>query len=280
MGDLAVSLGALDANRAGRLSPDQLRGLQASVRYRSRGLVGHLLHGRDAFAQDVASGRVSAAEGAITKKLWQPISFSGDSNVPPSFQIFVASREAGNQQFKSDRELYGSAPDGGLVRLFYLPQSRWTVNFELLPDKPPPDGRLDSRVKQALLGWRAARKAHDPVGDAQARAEMAAIQREVASYLPEHGPPADGQVEPGRLREAITGDWASPFLSVSIHGDGTLTATMAAGQPQAGRWTMDPAGRVHTDVMGAAMVIDASVAGDVLTLVINGQALNLRRSPA
>ena len=88
------------------------------------------------------------------------------------------------------------------------------------------------------------------------------------------------KAEPGRLREVVAGDWTSPFLSVSIHGDGTLTATMAAGQEQAGRWSVDPAGRVHTDVMGAAMVIDASVAGDVLTLVIDGQALNPRRSPA
>jgi hypothetical protein len=32
--------------------------------------------------------------------------------------------------------------------------------------------------------------------------------------------------------------------------------------------------------MGESMAIDASVAGDVLTLVIDGQALSLRRSPA
>jgi hypothetical protein len=37
---------------------------------------------------------------------------------------------------------------------------------------------------------------------------------------------------------------------------------------------------VVTEVMGASMAIDASVARDVLTLIINGQALNLRRSPA
>jgi hypothetical protein len=43
MTDMAFSAAALDANRAGRLGPDQLRDLQASVRYRRRGLVGHLL---------------------------------------------------------------------------------------------------------------------------------------------------------------------------------------------------------------------------------------------
>ncbi len=50
------------------------------------------------------------------------------------------------------------------------------------------------------------------------------------------------------------------------------------GQPaQSGRWSLDAAGQVHTDVMGTQMVIGASVAGDVLTLVIDGQGLNLRR---
>ena len=54
---------------------------------------------------------------------------------------------------------------------------------------------------------------------------------------------------------------------------------MARQPAQSGRWSLDPAGRVHTDVMGSPMIIDDSVTGDVLTLVINGQALNLRRSP-
>ncbi len=109
---------------------------------------------------------------------------------------------------------------------------------------------------------------------------MASIRREAESYLPEDGPPAHEELAPGQLREAIIADWQSPFLSISVRADGTLTATMGAGAPQPGHWSVDPAGRVVTDVMGASMAIDASVAGDVLTLVINGQALNLRRSPA
>ncbi len=93
MTDMVFSAGALDANRAGRLSPDQLRDLQAGVRYRRRGLVGHLLHSGDAFAQDMANGRVVSVEGAITKKIWQ-VGFGGDSVAPPSYQIWVASRQA------------------------------------------------------------------------------------------------------------------------------------------------------------------------------------------
>jgi len=192
----------------------------------------------------------------------------------------VASRLAGNQEFKSDKDFYDSAPSNGMVRLFYLPQSRWAVNFELLPDAPAPDGRLDERVKQTLLDWRAARKAHDAVGQAEARAGMAAIGRQVAGYSAEHRPAAGERLGPDALREAVIGDWTSPLLSISIRTDGTLTATMASGAASSGRWSVDSAGRVVTDVMGAAIAIDASIAGDVLTLVINGRTLNLRRLPA
>jgi hypothetical protein len=160
------------------------------------------------------------------------------------------------------------------------PQSKWAVNFEWLPVASPQDRAPGESVEQALLDWRAARKAHDVAGEAEARAGMASIRREVASNLPENGLPAQEQLAPGRLREAIIGDWESPFLSISIRADGTLDATMGAGAAQAGRWSVDPAGRVVTDVMGESMAIDASVAGDVLTLVIDGQALSLRRSPA
>ena len=91
---------------------------------------------------------------------------------------------------------------------------KWAVNFEWLLDAPPQDGRLGGRAEQALLDWRSARQAHDVVGEAEARAGMASISREVASYLPENGVPAHGQLPPGRLREAIIGDWESPFLSI------------------------------------------------------------------
>ncbi len=278
MTEVAFSADALGANRAGQLSPGQARDLQAGVRHRSRGLIRHLLHSHDAFARDVANGLVEPAEGAITKKAWQP-SFTGESDAPPSYEIWVASQLAGNQQFKSAKDFYDAAPSDGMVRLFYLPQSRWAVNFELLPDAPP-NRRLDEWAKQNLLDQRAARKARDTVGEAEARAESAAIRRYAAGYPPGPGPAAGERLEPDALREAAIGDWASPMLSLRIRNDGTLTATMASGAASSGRWSVDPAGRVVTDVMGAALAIDASIAGDVLTLVINGRTLNLRRLPA
>jgi len=280
MTDSAFSPSGLDANRAGRLGPDQLRSLQDSVRRRSRGLIRHLVHGNDAFARDVAQGRVSAVDGAITKETFGSSAANAESSAPLSFWVFVASREGGNQRFKCGQEFFDRAPAVGLVRLYYLPQSRWAVNYELLPDASRPPGEsLEQRVRQSLRDQGAARRSRDAVSKAQARAEAAAIQREAASYRPGPDQPAGPRQPPGQLRQAVIGDWTSPFLSVSIRADGTLTAAMARQPAQSGRWSLDPAGRVHTDVMGSPVIIDASVTGDVLTLVLNGQGLNLRRSP-
>jgi len=93
--------------------------------------------------------------------------------------------------------------------------------------------------------------------------------------MPDNPPPAGERLEPGRLREALIGEWKNPLLSVRLHEDGTLTATTAAGADQAGRWSVDPAGRVRADLMGGAVVVDASIAGDELALVINGRTLLL-----
>jgi hypothetical protein len=276
MRDSAYSNSSLDANRAGRLGPDQLHSLQASVRHRSRGLVKHLLHASDSFAQDVASGQVSAADGAVTKKLIHWNNYGSSSAAPPSYRVYVASREAGNQEFKCDQQFYDHAPAAGLVRLYFLPQSRWAVNFELLPDAPS-DQPLDQRSGQALRDLGTAFRSRDAVGKAEAEAEMAAIGREVADYQPSPEQLATPPQPPDQLRQAVIGDWTSPFLTVSIRADGTLSAAMGGQPTQSGRWSLDSAGQVHTDVMGTPMVIAASVTAGILTLVIDGQGLNLRR---
>ncbi len=241
----------------------------------------HLLHGNDAFARDVADGRVGAADGAITKQAFGASAANALSSAPLSLWVFVASQEGGSQKFCCDQRFFDRAPDAGLVRLYYLPRSRWAVNYELLADAPRPAGEpLEHRVRQSLLDRAAARRSTDPVSKAQVRAEVAAIQREAASYRAGPDQLAGSWQPPEQLRQAVIGDWTSPFLSVSIRADGTLTAAMARQPARSGRWSLDSAGQVHTDVMGSPMVIGASVAGDVLTLVLNGQGLNLRRSRA
>lgn len=82
-----------------------------------------------------------------------------------------------NREFRSPGDLYEFAPDAGIVRLLYLPRSRWAVNLERTPD-----ARVDvaaEGVSRKLDRAAAAWTTHDKVGAAEARAEMAAI---------EHGP--------------------------------------------------------------------------------------------
>lgn len=48
--------------------------------------------------------------------------------LPLTFWVFVASRDAGNQKFNCAQQFFDRAPGVGLVRLYYLPQSRRAVN--------------------------------------------------------------------------------------------------------------------------------------------------------
>lgn len=83
--------------------------------------------------------------------------------------------------------------------------------------------------------------------------------------------------DPRALAEAIIGTWESPFLNVSLRQDGTFAARLSDGSYHQGQWSVDTSGRLHADVMGAPMVADASVDAHELTLVIDDQALKLRR---
>jgi hypothetical protein len=276
MSDSAFSVAALEANRAGALSPEQLRSLELSAAHRRKGVVGRLVHSRDAFAQDVSNGIVAAAEGAISKKIYN-VSLSNDQGgtAPSSFLVYVANREMGNQEFHSASEFYDAAPDVGFVRLFYLPQSKWAVNFEALQVAPPADLTSASDGAQLVSEWNTARGAHDKVGEAEALAKMQAIAEAFVKGQPLQGDP----VRPDEVREAVVGDWQSPALKVTVRADGTLSATLGADPPAAGRWAVDPSGQVTASVPGLAEQVDASVIGGRLTLVIDGQGLCLDRVP-
>jgi hypothetical protein len=272
----AFSVGSLEANRAGTLSPEQLRSLEASAAYRGKGLIRHLLHRRDGFAQDVANGVVAATEGAISKKVSHiNLPSEGGATAPPSFLIWVANREMGNQEFHSASDLHDAAPQVGTVRLFYLPQSKWAVNFEVLQVAVAADLASSSDESRLLFEWTAARRAGDKVGEAEALAKMQAIGQAVAAGQALAGDP----IEPDEVRAAVVGGWQSPALKVTVRGDGTLSATLGAEPPMVGRWEVDATGRVTASVPGVADQVDASVIGGRLTLVIEGQSLRLDRVP-
>ncbi|MGO9974867.1 MAG: hypothetical protein ACLP01_19105 [Solirubrobacteraceae bacterium] len=263
---------ALGANRSAALSERQLARLQNHVSRKDSGILGPALRRTDPLAKDVREGKVASIEGAITKRILQ-----FDGSVPAAHRIWVANRQAGNQEFHSPVDIYEAAPDGGFVRLFHLPRSRWVVNFELLPD-PPIENLSATGATQAIRTWLGAASRHDAVGAAEARAEITAMGRQLQSYLPREAPPAGAPSENRPLEQAIIGSWESPFLTVSFRADGTLSARTAGHGDQQGRWSVDPGGRLVADVAGAAFAGDASVADDALTVDIGGRWLRLRRS--
>ena len=270
---------ALEANRRGTLSAGQLNELQAQVARKHTGIMGQVGRRLDRWANDVQAGQVEVAEGAVTKRTRLQYLSVENENTPTVYEIRVANRQAGNQIFDSPQDIYDAAPGLGMIRLFYLPHSRRVVNFERLPDPVVTDTSAQGAA-QTLLEWGKASLKLDQVGAAEARARLAAIGGDVARYLPDQAPASFVPSEAGTVAAAIVGEWKSPMLSVSFAPDGGLTAQVAGEKPRAGTWSMDADGRLHSDVMGAPIAADASIVGDELTLVINGQALTLQRVPA
>lgn len=228
-------------------------------------------------AKDVRAGRVESIEGAIRKRAGTDAIYAlrgpAASPAPTSHLIWVANRQAGDQQFDSPQAIYEAAPEAGMVRIYYLPTSRWVVNLELLPD-PPVEDVSPEGVNRIVGAAGAAWERRDMVGVAEARAQLPALERELEWYTPrgpiDAGEPVD--------QAALLGTWSSPFLTLEVRGGGTLTVRLADGSEQPGQWSIDPSGRLSADVFGARRVIDASIADDALTLVIEGQAMRLRRS--
>jgi len=276
MTDMVFLADALDANRGGRLSEGQRRQLQEGLDFKHKGLLGSVARGFDRLAKDLEAGRVENVEGAITKRLGPSALLLG-STPWTSYEIRVANHQAGSQAFHTSRELHEHVPDAGFVRLFYLPRSRWVVNLERLPDPPVSDVSMQS-AKEAVGGLAKALKARDRVGLAEARAQLDAMGRAAEKVVPTDVRSSGQRPEAGALDKAIVGSWSSPLLSVSFDEDGRLTAQLADGSDHQGRWSVDPEGRLHADLMGAPILADASVADDELTLVINNQALMLQRS--
>jgi hypothetical protein len=226
------------------------------------GLIGRAF---DPLSKDLSTGQVESVEGAITKER-QRVNVGA---AIPRLRIAVASREAGRQEFRSPVDIYEFAPRMGMVRLFYLPYSRFIVNLELLPDAP---------TDEDPGGWMAAHKAHDKVGEAMAFAQVAAQKREFETYMARQTFSLDQRSEPAVLQAAILGDWENPFLRLSFREDSMLTAHLPDGSDHEGTWSVDAESRLHTDVTGARMVAEASVNADELTLFRDGRALKLRRA--
>ena len=174
---------------------------------------------------------------------------------------------------KVSRSEYQAAPEAGIVKVYYLPHSHQLVNMERLPDRAlPADAFKSPQVAQDLAqGMRS----HDLNQVAEARAEAAALGNALQAAVTKGAtPPPDGARDPRPLAEAIVGAWDSPLMSVSFAADGTLNATMPGGRQRSGTWSIDQSGHLLSDITGPT---EAWVSGDQLTVTIGGQGLTFQR---
>lgn len=216
-------------------------------------------------SRDLRSGRVQTVEGAISKSH----SYFGDNaNV---YYLIVAEK-----RFSVSSGSYGAAPDAGIVRVYYLPKSRHVVNIERLADRPLPEGALASPM-DALRTLAPALLSHDRTQRAEAGATLAAMESSLSSAWTGKAPPPMAERDPRPLAEAILGGWRRGAVLVEFGANGTLTATMPGGAQRHGHWTVDAAGRLHSDAMGGEEVGEAWVVGNELTLSADGAAVTFTR---
>ena len=221
--------------------------------------------GGDPVTRDLREGRVLSVDGAIAKYT-QHSSSRGSSVTSHYAEVAGVVVETGPQA-------YAALPDAGIVRLFYLPHSRRLVNFEQLADRPLPEGALEHpgvALKDAVKGV---------FGDADARAELAAIGHAMEAQVSTPGvapPPAAGR-DARPLAQAIVGNWKSPRVTATFAADGGVDATLGFGMKRSGRWSVDPAGRLVSDITGTEGAVDAWIADDRLTLELDGRAITLER---
>jgi hypothetical protein len=213
-------------------------------------------------ARDLRDGRVASIEGPIGRER-----MAGSGGQPASHWLDVDGK-----RFACGLDAYEAAEQPGIVRLYYLPRSRKAVNFERLPDRPLPAGAVNGSLvaSTARSALSLDRRTHD-----EALATMVAMEHAVTA--PDL-PPPDAPRDPRPLAEAIVGAWSSPAMSVMIDADGSARATMANGMSLAGRWSVDRDGKLRLDGMGDEMVTEARLAGDTLTVVMDGMPLSFRRS--
>jgi hypothetical protein len=220
--------------------------------------------GGGALTRDLSEGRVETVEGAIGKEGRGWAIYSGPN--PERCYLHI-----GGERLACSRPAYDVAPQAGIVRAYYLPRSRRLINLERLPDRPLPASALDQpldAIKQAF----SAAGFGDRTQQAEAMATVEAIKDAIFGEAPH-----TGTAESRPLAEAIVGKWRNPLMSATFSADGAAAATTADGMALAGRWSIAGGSKLRLSGMGQEIETDASVAGDVLSCVMEGKRLNFRR---
>ncbi len=216
----------------------------------------------DALTRDLEDPQVQSTEGAVGKRR------VGGGRARSTYYL-----EAGDETFKIGSATYNWAPSAGRVRVYFLPQSRSVVNIEVLANPPAP-ADLSARNVVELLGTTllsGRREANE------ARAEMAGISDALRKPFdqPAQPPPAASR-DPRPLAEAIVGTWTNGLIHAVFAADGTCVVRMMVSERR-GRWSVDAAGRLRANITGAEQTADAWIAGDRLTIALDGAGVTLKR---
>jgi hypothetical protein len=215
---------------------------------------------------DVREGRVESVEGAISK----------------SYRYFRRSRtyllHVGGRRLQTlGRLSYDAAPDAGFVRVYYFPRSQRVVNLEQLADPPIPTG--SGAAQELVQDFARAVLTRDRTTIAEASARVAALKH-VIEGPPPRASAAGSDRSPSRLRaEELYGTWTNPVLTLTFMENGIATLTMAfGGTRRDGHWSVDANGRLLTDATGSLEPLDATLNGNQLTIVIEGQRMAFTRT--
>jgi hypothetical protein len=229
--------------------------------------------GADNLTQDLRSGRVEAVEGAITKT-----SVTAHSRGSSSTRYYF---NVAGTKVNVWRDAYQTAPEAGMVKIYYLPHSHELVNMERVADTAmSADAMKSPQVVRELI---AEARSHDPNQAAEARAHMATMGDAMkASISTAAAPPSEAARDARPLAEAIVGTWGNPVMSVTFAADGTLSAEMPAlpgAGHRSGHWSVDSSGHLVSDIMGGHPApTQAWVSGDELTVNLGNNALTLQRA--
>jgi hypothetical protein len=221
--------------------------------------------GFDALTRDVRTGRVQSVEGAIGKR------GSPSSRPDPTRTQLL---QVGGQTFQVGPSIYKDAPDAGYVRLYYLPRSRKFVNLERVEREPAPE----LQGVTGLLNSLGTLKRADGVQEKdEIRAQMAdAMDRLSVGFTDSRRLAPEEARDPGPLGELVIGSWSNEMMTVTFRKDGTVAVRMG-GMEREGKWSIDAAGRLLSNITGEQEAADARVSGDQLTISQGGTGFRFKR---
>ncbi len=233
------------------------------------------LTGADALSRDLGDTHVDRVAGAVER---EEVRVSGGrGNAAPTFYLAV-----GGRRYHAFRDAYDASPEAGYVALYVLRHSGRVVNLERLPDPALPAGALDQPA-DLIHTLAPSLRSHDQVVRAEARAEFEQLAgaekaRIEASMVRGAVAPPPDQRDPHPLAASLPGTWSGAGAKAVFRADGTAVMTWFGNEVPA-RWSVDPHGQLHLGLNGRDQPVEAWIAGDTLTVTMDGTGFSFQRAP-